>query len=186
MNRQFIVTSSLIAVCALPCTANAQLTGTYGGLGVGHTKFKVGCPAAPGAGCDTKDMGFKFFSGFEFGRIFAAEFGLTDLGETSRNGSSFSTLGAELTGLARWSITNNLSIFGKAGGYYSVTHARLTGFTEAIDKSTDWTYGLGLQMHFANNLGARLEWQRYKNIGEAGTTGKTDVDYLGVSAIMKF
>ena len=48
------------------------------------------------------------------------------------------------------------------------------------------TYGLGVQWDINNQFGLRAEWQQYSSLGDDATTGQSDVEVIGVSALMKF
>jgi OOP family OmpA-OmpF porin len=56
------------------------------------------------------------------------------------------------------------------------------------DSNTDLTYGVGARFDFARNLGVRLEWQRYQDVGGEffGVTAESDVDVMSVAVIWKF
>lgn len=184
MIRKTLALASIAVVCALSGTANAQITGTYVGASIGQSRYSDACPRLPAAGCNDSDLGFKFFSGLQFGRVLGAELAMVDLGNIAgAGGAGYSALGLEVVGLAQWPITNAFSVFGKAGGYRLNTSAR--GAVGGSDKSTDWTYGLGLKMAINRNFGTRVEWQRYKDVGDS-TTGQTDISFVGASLMYQF
>ena len=54
------------------------------------------------------------------------------------------------------------------------------------DKGTDFTYGAGLKYDFTRNLAGRLDFQRYNNVGETNTTGRTDVNLCTPGVMFKF
>lgn len=184
MIRQILSAGAIAGALALPGLASAQLTGSYVGGSLGQSKFKDNCPGAPAAGCNKTDLGFKLFSGFEFGPIFGAELAFVDLGRVHGGGSSFNAVGGELVGTAQWPVSNAFSVYGKLGGYYLASAAR--GAVVGDEKTTDWTYAVGLKYRFAPQFSTRLEWQRYKDVGEPGTTGQTDINFLGASLMYHF
>jgi hypothetical protein len=181
--KHALAVGSLALLMTVPAIAQAQLTGTYFGASYGRSDFKNACDTF--AVCDRTDTAVKFYSGYQFGNIFGAEFGFVDLGTASAAGArDFSALGAELVGIAQWPVTQSIGIFGKVGGYYMNVNSRPfagSGLANGNETSTDMTYGVGVRWRIAPRFSTSLEWQRYNNLGESGTTGQTDVNYAGVS-----
>jgi len=46
-----------------------------------------------------------------------------------------------------------------------------------------WTAGLGAGYDITRNLTARLEWQRYFNVGGDNIGGKTDYDVMRIAGL---
>src|SRR5438552_9676276 len=144
---------------------------------------------ASGTTLDKKDTAWKLYAGYRFNRFFAAEAGYADLGKASFSttivGAPSGTTpappfpitgtakarGAFLSALAHWPVTQDISLFVKAGAFRSDAK-----FTEVIpgtgitrvsqtERRTDGNYGVGLQWAFSGRVGARLEVERFKNIG---------------------
>ena len=61
----------------------------------------------------------------------------------------------------------------------------LSGNKEA-DKIIKNIKALGLKYDFTKNVGARMEWQRYSNIGNDSTTGQGDVNLYSIGIVFKF
>ena len=65
-------------------------------------------------------------------------------------------------------------------------------FRTASQSETLARYGAGLDFDFTPNLGMRLEWERYANVGkkfevgQSGTTGEADMDNLSLSVVYRF
>ena len=51
---------------------------------------------------------------------------------------------------------------------------------------TDLKLGLGLQYDFTKNVGARLEWEHFRNVGDRNTTGEGDVNLYSLGIVVKF
>ena len=180
--------------------AFAQDAGFYAGAAVGQSRAKDACEGVTIA-CDDKDTGWKVFGGYQFNKNFGAEVGYVDLGKATANGvitgvavsADAKVKGFEVLGVGTLPIANNFSAYGKLGFFrwdldVSATGA-ISGFSATVSASetgTDFTFGLGLKYDFAKNIGARLEWQRYNDIGKESTTGKSDADLLSLGIVFKF
>lgn len=166
---------------------------------------------ASGTTLDKNDTGWKAYAGYRFNRFLAAEGGYADLGEASFNTTivaapsgttpsppfpihaAATARGAFLTAIAHWPVMQDLSLFAKAGAFRSDAK-----FTEVIQETgvtrvsrtesrTDANYGAGLQWMFSGTVGARLEWERFRNIGRGigGREGR-DVDFVSAGLMMQF
>lgn len=164
--------------------------------GFGHT----------GVSADEEDTGFKAYVGYRFNRNFAVEGGIVDLGEVtsktnivSFGGAPFSdTLtetistktGLHVSGLGILPINDRLDFFGKLGFYSIKVDATLNsaGFGQlgaASDSGTDLLFGAGLQYSFTPAIGARIEWERFMDVG-SDETGEGDVDLWSIGVVFRF
>lgn len=166
---------------------------------------------ASGTTLDKTDTGWKAYLGYRFNRFLAAEGGYADLGEASFTTTivsapaPFSALtpfpihatatarGLFLSGLVHLPVTEALSLFAKAGAFRWEAK-----FTERIpgtditrvsrsERKTDPYYGLGLQLQFTSVLGGRLEWERFKDVGQGigGREGR-DIDFISGGIVLQF
>lgn len=190
----------LAASLTTPFAANAQDSGFYAGGAFGQTKAKDTCEGVP-IPCDDKDTSWKIFGGYQINKNFGAELGYVDLGKATAAGTisgvtvnaSIKAKAWELVGVGTIPFADNFSAYGKLGFFRwdvdASVSATVPGFSVAGsigDRGTDFTYGLGLKYDFTKNLAARLEWQRYNNIGNHATTGKSDVDLFSLGVVFKF
>lgn len=195
--------SLLVAVTAffLAVPAFAQDSGFYAGGGIGQAKFKDACGSAPGItvlSCDDKDTAWRILAGYQFNRNFAVEGGYTDLGEVSGSGLvlglpfdvGVSAKGWELLGVASVPFNNELSAYAKAGIFRWKVKGTAAisglGTGSVSDNGTDFTFGVGLRYDFTKSVGARLEWQRYNDVGDDSTTGKADINLWSLGIVVKF
>jgi len=191
-------------ILLVPGIALAQ--GWYVGIGAGQTNMEVVPSADTGTGesIDDSDTAFKVFGGYGFSNNFAVEFGYADLGEfTQRNpASSFnvdiesSAIFAELVGSAK--IHDRVDVFAKLGVAYWDTE--LTVFGSGVsasgdENSLDPVIGIGFDFRVGEQLGIRLEWEQYQNVGEgtgvAAAPGALEllgdaVDVFGVGLTFQF
>jgi OOP family OmpA-OmpF porin len=188
----------LASALAFTGPAIAQDTGFYVGGALGQSSFDVDCTGT--TSCDDEDSSWKIFGGYQFNKNFALEFGYADLGEATAsvsvppftvNGSLEATVW-ELVAVGSLPLADRFSIFGKIGLYRADTdiNASVPGLGSASesDSNTDLTFGIGARYDFARNLGVRLEWQRYQDVGGdfGGATLESDVDVMSVAVIWKF
>ncbi len=187
-----------IAVSSVPTFA--QDSGFYAGGAFGQTKAKDACQGVP-ISCDDKDTGWKIFGGYQINKHFGAELGYVDLGQATAAGTvggvtvnaSIKATAWELMGVGTLPIADNFSAYGKLGFFRwdaeataSVAVPGAFAVGSLSDTGTDFTYGLGLKYHFTKNIAARVEWQRYTNVGNGAGNGKSDVDLLSLGVVFKF
>ena len=172
------------AAFALPAAAQMRspaLSSAYVGASIGQSEFKFDCEA--GESCDTKDTAWRIFGGYQFSRNFAAEIGYHDFGEAKFTGPGFDEKvegsAWELVGIGALPLGNAFSIYGKLGAYYG----KFEGGGES-DSNTGLTFGIGGQFDVMRNLGLRLEWQRYNDMGE--NDSKADLDVLSFGIVYRF
>jgi OOP family OmpA-OmpF porin len=150
--------------------------------------------------CDDKDTGWKLFVGYQFTPNFAIEGGYTDLGKATANGvltgvavnADGKARGWELAAIAAFPLYQQFSIYGKLGVFRANVDASITGTipgftaTQSVSAhSTDLTFGAGVKYAFTPNIGARLEWQRYHDVG-GDNTGKEKIDLFSLGLLYNF
>ena len=180
-------------VAAAPASAQGMMDtvmrGLYAGGSIGQSKLKGACDdLGPGFTCDDKDKAWRILAGYQINRNFAAEIGYSRLGKASLSGPGGSdeikvSVG-ELVGIGAFPVWDKLSLYGKLGVY----HGELKG-GGGKESNNGLTYGLGAQYDFTQfdvikNLGVRLEWQKYNNVG--GNDLESDVEVLSIGAIWRF
>jgi hypothetical protein len=109
----------------------------------------------------------------EFDKMFAAELAYTSFGEVQGvKGNAI-----ELVGVAGWPVADRFSVYGKLG--FARGEFKAGGLS---DDSIELTYGIGVRYDFAPNMGARLEWQSYPDVGD----GASDVSVMSIGLVFKF
>jgi OmpA-OmpF porin, OOP family len=188
----------LTSTMAFVDPALAQDTGFYVGGALGQTSVDLEC-SPTSTSCDEEDSSWKIFGGYQFNRHFAVELGYSDLGEVSETeptilGNVTGALKAtvwDLVAVASMPIADGFSIFGKVGLYRADTDFTASAIGLSVtesDSNTDLTFGVGARYDFTRNLGVRLEWQRYQDVGGTffGVDVEGDVDVISVALIGKF
>jgi OOP family OmpA-OmpF porin len=145
----------------------------------------------------------KLFGGYQFSRYFGIEGGYSDLGQFSAD--SAISAPAPDSGSGTWKASNvwslaaigsvpiqkDFSAFGKLGLAYSKVDlsyiAPVSGATVSQSSSqTTPLLGLGLKYDIDKHIALRGEWERYLNLGDSGTTGRSDVNLWTVSVQYRF
>ncbi|MGH8686520.1 MAG: outer membrane beta-barrel protein [Burkholderiales bacterium] len=187
MKQLFAIIFSLFIVT----TAHAQ---GYVAGSLGLSKVRDACDGfgAAGVTCDDSDISWKVSLGYQINPSFAVEVGYADLGKAKASGpGGTAELKAnvfEVVAIGSAPIAGNFSAFGKFGFYRGDSTGSIDTVTvvgSASDTNTDVTLGLGGRYDINEKLAVRAEWQRYLNVG-GDNLGKSDVDILGASLILKF
>jgi OOP family OmpA-OmpF porin len=173
-----------------------------------------------GSNFDDKDIAFKVFGGYRFNSWLAVELNYADLGSsrlvtniltsnpvasgTASLDRKISGFGADVVLSAP--IGEQFSVFGRVGAVRShlEAHTDLFGaivFTNGNPADRERTvtlnetvtrYGVGADWMFNPNLGLRIEYERWLDVGKkfeiggSGTTGEADMDFYGISFLYRF
>jgi OmpA-OmpF porin, OOP family len=186
--RKGLAILGLASAMAFAGPAFAQDQGWYIGASLGQSKAKDGCDDVVGS-CDDKDSAWRILGGYQFNKNLAVEFGYTDLGEVSGDETGFGAFSVEsnvfeLVAVGSWPFADKFSLYGKLGLYRGDTDASAAGISVS-ESNTDLTYGIGLRWDFTKNLGARLEYQIYGDVG-GGDIGESDAEVISLGVIWKF
>ena len=152
---------------------------------------------------DDNVSAWKLGLGYQFNRNFAVEVSYADFDGFSLNtvttGPAGSVTGQidakayslDLVGVVP--LSPRFDLFARVGVYYWDVDARVAGVvggvTTAISTSedgTDWKAGVGARYNFTRNFGIQLEWERYNDVGDSATTGKSDVDMVTIGLRYRF
>jgi len=195
-------------------SAAAQDRGTYIGIGLGQSRIQADTgaidTAARRAGfaastttADEHDTAWKLYLGHQYHRNFAVEASYTDFGRfslgTQTTGPVASLSGSvrgyavslDAVGLAP--VSERFTLFGKVGIQHwdvntqAATLAAGTATTATTSaRGNDWKLGLGARYDFTRNVGVRFEWERFVNVGDSATTGRSNIDVLAVGVQYRF
>ncbi|NDP49373.1 MAG: outer membrane beta-barrel protein [Sulfuriferula multivorans] len=185
--------AAMVSALALSTSASAgffDLTlAPYVGAGIGKSQADITCPTA--TSCDDKDTGYKIYGGLEVNEFMSMEFGYVDLGKTTYSGAKTGkrdTRGMSVQLVGTYALSPKFTLLGKGG--FGILHTEVDGTVVASNSEADtdleWSLGVGGQYNFTKNVGMRVEWERYFNVGDATTTGEADVDLITAGVIFKF
>ena len=155
----------------------------YVGGSLGRSDFGS-CPSF--ASCDTKDLGFRLYGGYQFHPMFSVELGYAGLGETSASvGGSSGTIKASgwtAQAVGSYPVMNRLALFGKLGAIYGETKVG-GAFGSRKDTGTNLAYGVGVRYGLTSALDLTAEWERFRF---DGPSGKDNADLLSAGIRIKF
>ncbi|MGV8991059.1 MAG: outer membrane beta-barrel protein [Thiobacillus sp.] len=185
--------AAMVSALALSTSASAgffDLTlAPYVGVGVGKSQADITCPTS--TSCDDKDTAYKLYGGLEVNEFMSMEFGYVDLGKSTYSGAvsgKRDTRGMSVQLVGTYALSPKFTLLGKGG--FGILHTEVDGTvvtsTSEADTDLEWSLGLGAQYNFTKNVGMRVEWERYFNVGDATTTGEADVDLITAGVVYKF
>ena len=187
-----LFTAALLAVAAVSTPAFSQ--DWYAGLGLGRASGDGTCDLlnGPGVKCDETSRSFKLLGGYQINQNFGAEIGYTDLGKVKADSAAgnveVKAKGLEFVGIGAYPFNPQWSVYGKLGLFRWDTD--LKDGTGAIGSAKangiDLTYGFGVRWDFAKTFAVRVEYQQYRDVGDLSTTGQSNIDVVGVTALFRF
>ncbi len=182
------LTAAILALAAVSTPARSQDTGWYAGFALGQGSHDVDCSFT--ITCDDKDTAWKLFGGYQFNKNLGVEAGYVNFGKVGGTDVIFGTFeikptGFEVLAVGTLPINPQFDVYGKLG-LFSWDLDASDAFGKISESGTDLTFGIGVKYNFAKNVGIRLEWQRYNDIGNESTTGTSDSDFIGVGLVFKF
>lgn len=142
------------------------------------------------------DRGFKIFGGYQFNRYLAIEGGYFDLGSfdftahTEPQGALYGEVdldGLNIDAVGTLPVQGRLSVFGRIGANYTEARGGFRGSGEVVvtdpsfsKRDTHLKIGLGAQWAFSDQVGMRLEAERYRVDDGIGNRGDIDLISLGL------
>jgi len=155
----------------------------YAGGGYGQSHWSPGCPSSA-ATCDNTGASVHAFGGWQLNNHFAGEIAFTNLGKATGTNTEVKGHAWEASLLAGWPLSGSASVYGRLGIYRGVVKG---GGMFANHTETNYyaTYGIGAQMDFTQNLGARLEWQKFPGLAGSSIIDN-DVTIISLSAFWRF
>jgi hypothetical protein len=203
-----------IVLCAIAPAALAQWY-VGGGLGQSNSRYKSdnltsdlssGGITGTGTAGGSSTSG-RLFAGYQIYEVFALEAGYFYLGDyLSVNGTYSKPLPAStFSGTTKgqgadldlvWTVPVARSFLGiaRVGGAlfradpaWTANAAAFTTMSGAARKNNLVAEaGLGLQYDFTKTIAARLEWQRFFNVGVGLASGSAPIDYYSAGMLVKF
>lgn len=212
MNKKIsFLCASVLAATSV--AASADQGGVYAGIGLGQARYDVSAgdidAAAVAAGfssssssVDDTGNAWKIFAGYKFSQHFGIEGGWVDLGkveiDTTTTGpaatvdSEIEAQGLFVDAVGFLPINSRFTLYGKVGLVRADVEARVAAVSggsavtvDADDDSFEAKLGVGVSYDFNDRFGARLEYERYNDVGD-DDTGEGDVDLLMLGIYMRF
>jgi len=155
-------------------------------------------------GSSKSDTAWKLYGGYRFNPNIAAEFFYATLGKFSRNAdgsgatassssvnfslnSELKITGFGVAALLGAPLSDRWDVFAKPGLLYwdaKRTSTVVVGSSQSASVSKSGTspsLGVGTSYAFTDKLSARLEWERYFDVGDKNTTDKSNVNLFALS-----
>lgn len=171
----------------------------YAGVGAGESSMKDAGEALLGTSFDDSDTGWKVYGGYLFNPTvtlepnIGVELGYIDFGEFTGSGGGASdnweATGISLSLVGLLPLEHQFSLLAKIGATrWDVDDQFTVGGIPfaASETGTDFSFGVGAQYDFTQQVGARLEWERFTDVGDENITGQSDLDLLSLSAVFQF
>jgi OOP family OmpA-OmpF porin len=185
---------------ALPAMAQKSTGAFYAGLGFGQSNSDNFCDNL-GPPCKDQDQTWRVMGGYEFNRYIAVEGALSNLGAhhdldpTNTKDQKVQALEAILIG--SYPVFGDFAIYGKLGAYQSRVRGSISTSLNASqalgsfnEKSTDVTYGFGLQWNLFPQFALRADVQRYPKVGgsdpNTAAGAKQDIVVWTIGGIVRF
>lgn len=185
--------------------ALAQDSGWYAGASAGWSTARDYCPNAipVGSSCDDSGGAYSVFGGYQFIKYLGIELGYVDLGKVGASApalgisETIKARGFELSGVGTLPIGSRFELYAKAGLYvldvdYACSGSGCTSISSLSETASDFTYGVGAIVSFSKNIGLRVQYQRYQDVGFDTTIGsvaikaKDDVDAFTLGLMFRF
>jgi OOP family OmpA-OmpF porin len=188
MNKRSWVAALGIAAAMFALPASAQW---YAGVGLGQSTFKgdLSCAGTAGFSCSDTDTALKIFGGYQINPNFAAEATYHDFGKVSLSGgglsASIKSHAFDVSALGMLPFATHFAAYARLGVYFASSDGTSNVGVNASQSNSGFTYGLGLQWDPISNIGVRVEYQAYNQVG-GGDLGKGDIQVLGVSGLWRF
>jgi OOP family OmpA-OmpF porin len=211
--KRLVTLAAAFGLASATASALAQQASPwYAGVSAGQSKvsidddvLQIGGATSTSLSKDESGTGYKVYGGYQINRNVAVEGGYADLGSFSAtrtvtapaSGSvkaDIKASGWNLDIVGIWPFTNRFSVFGRFGGFYNELKTSITssgavvitgGDTNPKKSKLSWKYGFGAGWDFTDRLGARIEFESYRDLGD-DSTGKGDVNLFSIGMLVRF
>lgn len=213
MAAVLLVGASALIAPAQAQTAQESQQPWYGGLDISRSHLGMNGGdidrAFAGQGItsvtslDHSNTGWRAELGYRFGSYFALEGGYADLGKSKYTSAATAPAVDGLQGdfrahawylapVGMYPLSDRWLLLGKIGLTRASTDLSASSTTGATTPSgishsnAGWLLGAGTSYDITRNVYAKVELDRFGNIGDSATTGRTEVDQLGAGIGLHF
>jgi len=147
-------------------------------------------------GREDTDSAFKLFFGYQFNRNWGMELGYFDLGQYQFNiatappgnfNGEVKVRGINFNLVGTMPLSDNFSVFAKAGGHTARTQGAFTGSGTVVvlnanpsTRKTNFNAGVGMQYSFNPSFQMRAEFERFRVDNPVGDTGAVNLATIGL------
>lgn len=159
---------SSLAVLSMLATGTASAdNGLFIGGSIGSTTIDE---SFGGVDIDSDSTAYRFVGGYQFGDLFGLEVGYQDFGDLNETViigpvSSLTRLSAEgwtMGGTLGLPLTDQFSLFGRAGVFFWDADVIIDGFSINTPRDENPYYGAGLRLNVSPNLSLIGDWSRFE------------------------
>lgn len=171
--------------------AEAMGPGGYFGLGFGQSTMNDASNTLFGTPTQDQDTALKIFGGVMFNPNIGLEIGYVDFGrftgefpreDWKASGVNFSLLAA----VPLPDRYSNFSLFGKIGANAWTVDDNIPSFGLISASGTSPSYGLGAEVEVNPQIGINVQWERFADVGDVSTTGRSDIDVVTANFVYHF
>lgn len=178
--KTLIPLAALGTLAFLPFAASAggapDQPGIYLGGGVGYDRIEGEDFTGNGDDLDDSRVAYKGLAGFRLNQIFAIEGQYINFGTAEDGDNRVKADGWTAGAVATLPMFEYVHPYAKAGMLFWDADGRFGGVS-ASDDGSDFTYGVGARFSMTDNLGLRLEYERFE---------MSDIDVDMASANIQF
>lgn len=199
----------------LAASVPVQAGDLYAGVGLGQAKMQDNraCGAArnllnAGYSCTSTDdtnRGLKLVGGYQLMDVLGFELSYLNFGGTNANASGtanatpatakteFEAKGFAFAGVGTLSVTKEFAVIGRVGIFrWNVkSTASIPNGSSALANDTKPGFtidniGVGVKYGISKTMDMRVEWERFKDVGNTLITGSSDIDLVTLGLLYKF
>lgn len=160
----------------------------YVGANFGSIRYQHGCQDWA-ISCDKRDNAIGFYTGYQFNKYFAVEFGYADLGEVKASYDEYGNVnfyratmeGFDLGVSTQYPLSNSFNVFAKVGAlkWYGENEGPFRTL-----KSNEWSATVSAGVHYQLNESwrAKLSYQLIDDLGNTNLgSSNGHIAWLGIS-----
>ncbi|WP_372521437.1 outer membrane beta-barrel protein [Sulfuricaulis sp.] len=197
----------------LAASVPVQAGDLYAGVGFGNAKMTennicgvAGSLLSGGYSCSSSDNtnnAFKLVGGYQLMDVLGFELSYLNFGGTSANAKSTSTSvtaattfdvdGFAFAGVGTLPITKDFGLIGRVGMFrWKVqSEASIPGGRSTLARDTKPGFafnniGVGFKYGISKTMDMRVEWERFKDVGNTLITGSSDINLITLGLLYKF
>ena len=144
--------------------SSAKSGSSFIGVEVGKPTYSTSCGDLAGLSCSNNGTSYSVTAGNMFTQNIGASLTYLDLGKADRAGGSVNAKGLNLSVLGELPLGDSVSLEGKVGGTYGITHVNVpaeSGLVSGRATGFGLGYGVGLDVHVARGLRGHVGWESH-------------------------
>lgn len=171
--------------------ADAMGPGTYFGLGFGQSTMNDANNTLLGTTTQDRDTAVKFFGGVMLNSNIGFELGYVDFGRFigERPHEEWDASGVDVSLVMAAPLPDRysgFSVFGKVGMNAWNVDDHVSSFGLISASGTNPSYGLGAEVELNPRMGLNLQWERFSDVGDYSSTGRSDIDLVSANFVYHF